>query len=276
MSETQQKGRVFWTPAELKLVIDEAALISLDDTEYVWTYLLKAQAEVLPTNRQRKIQGRAVVTPEILRRFKEARAELLAHRAETAPEAPTPPPPPAPVVAPVDRAAVIASLTTIEIFEIVANRIGPFITGFQALAGILKAHIRPPEHTETPATPASEKVVVPPVSATAVPPSPKTPTAPTRPTARRKVLLFGFGTEQETEIRKKAAGFELELMFTSQPKGSPLPKIPVSDWAIVNRGISLSRRAKEALASRPGNDRVVDAGTVDTALQKLADINSRK
>lgn len=196
-----------------------------------------------------------------------------------APEIPAPIPPVAPPPAPtMDRAKIIESLTLMELFVALGHRLGPLVSGIQAFTGIVRAHnLSSPEQPEVPPAPSSEEISVPaPATAEATPPQNSVPSTTIKKVARKKVLLFGFGVDQEVEIRRRAASFDLELIFISQPDGGALPTIPVCDWGIVNRNVDVSRRAKVSLAKRPGNDRLMDAGTTDTALQKLADINSRR
>ena len=269
---TSRKERVSWTEAELQAVIEEAVLISLEDAEHLWYYMAKAQSQVLGVDRHRRIGGKHVVTPEILARFEKARQEILNHKAHPAEvvEVPTPASTPTP---PVDRAAVIGSLTNAEIFDLIVRRLSPFFTGIQAFAGVVEAHVRKPE--------SEVKMLAPAPDGQAAPPAPTTttqapPTKPSPPPSKTKVLLFGFNAMEEVEIRKKSANFDLELLFVSQMPGQPVPTIPVCDWCIIKRSSLLTRRAKFALSRRPGVERQINAGTVETVLQKLNDLNSRK
>jgi hypothetical protein len=255
-------------------MIEEAVLISLDDTEHIWSYLAKAQSQVLAANRHRRIGGKHVVTPDILARFVKARREFLDQKKEPAEVAEAPAPVSSPVAAsPVNRAEVIESLTNGEIFDLIARRLGPFFAGIQAFAGVVEAHVRKPEHEVKTSAPATDKQPAPSALTTI---APVQPTKPNLTLSKTKVLLFGFDGTQEVEIKQKATSFDLELFFASQPLGQPVPPIPVCDWCIVKRPLDMSRRAKEALSRRPGIDRQINAGSVETVLQKLADLNSRR
>lgn len=269
---TSRKERVSWTDSELQTMIDEAVLISLEDTEHVWCYLAKAQSQVLPVDRHRRIGGKHVVTLEILARFEKARKEFLGQMKQPAEAAEVPVPTSAPVpAAPVDRAALIESLTNVEVLDLIVRRLGPLFAGIQALAGGIGTHVRKSESEVK--TPAPDKQAASPAFTPSAPPPPAKPSAP--PT-KTKVLLFGFDAASETEIMKKAANFELELFFVSQPLGQPVPPIPVCDWCIVKRPLDMSRRAKDALSRRPGVNRQINAGTVETVLQHLNNLNSRQ
>lgn len=264
---TSRKGRVSWNESELQAMIDEAVLIALEDTEHIWCYLAQAQSQVLPADRHRRIGGKHVVTPEIRARFEKARKEFLgqmkqpAEEAEASASASVPAPAP-----PVDRAAIIESITNAEIFDLVARRLGPFFAGIQAFAGVVETHIRKSEPEVETLAPVTNKQAVPPALTTVTP----------APPTKIKVLLFGFDGTQEVEIRQRAANFDLELFFAFQELGKPVPPIPVCDWCIVKRPLDMTRRAKEALSRRPGIDRQINAGSAETALQRLADLNSRK
>ncbi len=271
---TSRKGRVSWTEHELQLMIDEAVLISLEDTEHIWCYLAQAQSQVLGVDRHRRIGGKHVVTPEILARFEKARKEFLGQMKQPteAAEAPASASVPAPAP-PLDRTAIIESLTNAEIFDLIARRLGPFFAGIQAFAGVVEAHVRKPEPEVKTLAPATNGQVAPLAPTTS---APVLPTKPNPSHIKTKVLMFGWESAHEVEIRQKAANFDLELLFTSQPLGQAVPHIPVCDWCIVKRPLDMTRRAKEALSRRPGTGRQINAGTVDTVLQKLNDLNSRK
>lgn len=266
IQKRSRKEKVVWTAHELQAVIEEAVLVSVQDTEYLWTHLAKAQIQALPPDRHRRIAGKHVVNKEILELFIEARGEFLDHKERVGEpiEVPAPTPTPAP-----DRTAIIASLTNGEIFELVLQRFEPLLAGIRAFAEIAKAHASSPERPGVPGMEASPA------------PAPATALPATKPGARvpgktTKVLLFGFDQAQEFEIRGKAGSFDLELLFISQPPGKPLPTIPPCDWCIVKRNPPLTRRAADGLRKRPGVGKLMDANTADTALQKLNDINSRR
>ncbi len=271
-----RKEKVAWDDSERQALIDAAAIISLDDTDHLWNHLAKAQDEVLPPNRHRRIQGKHIVTSEILALFQKARGELLSRkeRVEVKVEVP--------VSIPVDRVAFIATITNAEFFELLVQRLSPLIAGIKGfaeiLAGIAKTHAPHLEPRNPEATTSSPPTKAPDESRPPAVVTPVTPVVkPTSKTKKTKVLLFGFSMIEEAEILRKAASFNnIELFFAFQSPGGPFPSIPVCDWCIVNRKPPLTRRAKEALANRPGTAYTIDAGTSETALQRLNDINSKQ
>lgn len=292
-TRTPRKEKVHWTDEEWRTVINAAVLKWLDDEEHIWSHLAEAQDEVLPEKRRRCIQGRNIVKPEVLEMFNKARRELLNRKepVEAKVEAPSPVPTPTPqldtqpVVQPVvDRATIINGMTNEELFELVKQRLSPILEGIGALAGFFKSQLlrsvtSPAPATDT-STPSVKKDVVlpnPPATHGVVPSTPPAaPPTPPRVPKSTKVLIFNFPPEIEAEIRRRSLNFDLELYFISQPEGEGVPKIPVCDWGIVNRNTPLSRRAKMALDKRPGTKKLFDAGTPETVLRKLNDINSYK
>ncbi len=292
MSGKKRKEKVIWNEEEKMLVINQAVLEGLIDIGHIWIFLARAQLVVLPENRRRRIGGRHVVTPEIIELYKKARDQILKPTPEKVVEE-TPPPAPVvemptqqniePATVSVDRNAVIKSITNAEIIAIVAERLGTIFSSLGNIIRVAEALGGANTKSESPVVqtnriaeekPSEPPPVTPPVSA----PEKKSGSGIEQILTRPKtvVVLFGFNDTQETEIRKKATSFDLELAFVNQPEGESVPRIPVCNWCIVNHSVSLSRRAKAALKQRPGNDRILQAGSSETALQKLNDINSRR
>lgn len=256
MAKTKESGRlrkerVVWKAHELQAVIDAAVLASLEDIEHVWVYLARGQ-QVLPKERHRVIGGKHVVTSEILAAFQVARKALIDR------EVPAPPPPvEIPVPVEQSREQVLESLTDAELIQLAVKRFTPLIEGLRALGEVGgKKETSPPK-----------PVVECPPAAILTPSPAKLP----KPTV---VFLFGFTPDQEVEIRRRAGSFNLQLIFARQERGDAPPKVPVCNWCIVAES-DLSRRARTAIKARIDDAHILYIRSVDTTMQKLADINSR-
>lgn len=270
-----RKTKVRWTEEELKRVIDESVIVSLEDTDNLWRHMEVAQRRVLPADRQRLIIGSLVATDKIKSEFEAARREFLAQKekVEVKVEVPVP--------QPINRAEIIASITNAELFDLAMQRLGPIFIGIGALAGTIEKHLGKTgtvntSTAEAPTTPTTPSAVPPttptPQSAVTQTPLPTVPPVP----KRTRVLMFGFPIDIEFEVKNKGGNFDLELLFAAQQPGEGAPKIPKCDWCIVNNRIELSRRAKAALHLRPGKDCLFHFGSAEKVLKQLADLNSRK
>lgn len=271
---SSRRKKVFWSKEEENRVLEEAMMISLEDQEFIWAFMSKAQ-KILPENRQRWIAGRNNVKDSLIQRFCQMRAEFLDRGEpvqvvvettdEPAPEM-SPTPAEVPMVPAMAREEMLKSITTEELLKIVAERLAPIISLIPAL---LQSRLMPAQVSGQVAEekkPAETPTVT-------TPPVPKTP--PPAPTVRPpKVLLCEFLPSQETEIRERAKHFNLELAFqpkTHKPRGGITPHCR---WCICMDKRSHARSGQ--LKKEFRQDHIVLVGGIEAAVKALADINAKE
>lgn len=247
MSEdSQRKTRVVWTSEEQTQVVEEAVRLSLGDTDYIWSFIADGQ-KVLPPERQRMIAGRNGINTKIAEEFCTQRQGILERgvpfqvniEKQVNIERP--------------RAEILASITTQELIQLVADRMAPII---ELLPVFLQKGIEQPAK-RAPAESKREQSVIP------IP----VPTGPRKP----RVLMVGFLPGQEKIFEEKVKNFNLELKFLD--KDASKPKVPPScQWCI---SLDKIRHAVSDKLQDSFQKNVFFVKGLDGALKQLADLNSR-
>lgn len=244
----EDKKRIYWDEDEINKVAEEALRLYLQDTENLWTYIEEAQL-VLPSNRRRTIMGRATVNSGLREKFEELRRNYfedgLAYPLEISVETVEWKEKP--------RSELLASITAEEILALLAKRVAPLLeslTRTPAPAEKTSHFVSSPSQNEA----RTEPQIV-------AEPKKRFP----------KVLILEFLPGQEEDIRKKATGFNLELIFGGKGRREHVP--PKCNWCIVFRKVSHStiNRTKDQI----GNEHVFVVDGIGAALKTLADINAR-
>lgn len=241
-SPSEPTSRVFWTSDEIREIAAEAAQISLEDRSFLWAFVAKAQ-NVLPAHRQRDITGRAQISSEMIQAFTDARNALLEQR-----EVPVAFHVVKEVIPP--REQLLATIGTEELLLLLAQRLGPVLTGFKRLVdqGLnLTNHPTEPHSMERPLT--------------------ETFHLPTPPSKKRKVLITGFSPKQSAAIEDGAKGFDLELVVREKITGTA----PIADFCIVGNMLRAASRRK-----LKDSKLTVEVNSSAEALKALADYNSKK
>lgn len=243
----KRKPKVYWTEEESERAIGEAVRISLEDKEFIWSFVGKGQ-KVLPEERRRFITGKAGINAKIMEKFCQARQEIL----ETGVPFPvTIEEPPVEILVERPREEILRSITTEELIALIAKRLAPVLEAIPSLLQKSEGRLAP-----STAAPTVERVqVIQSIRSTPV-------------EGKRKVLLFGFLPRQEPVIREKTTNLNLELVFAR--KDSPMKDTPPScQWVVAMKS---SHSATDKLKERVGKMFYVD-GT-KKAIEALREIHS--
>lgn len=243
-----RKKKVSWTDEELEQVAREAVKLHLVDTEQAWIYIKQAQKNVLTHDRQRVIVGRANINERLIELFCEVRSEIL----ETGvpfpvqiegPEVPVEP----------SREELLETITTEELLVMAAKRLTPII----GLASkLMQKSLERPVAVATPPQGNGGQLRSP----------------PTAPTVRKtRVLMYGFIASQERDIREKASGFNLDLIFKKKEGRTDDPP-PSCEWCVVINKIS--HPAWDKMKRKFTSERIRLVEGTSEALKVLADINA--
>lgn len=247
--EKDDKKRIYWDEGEIAKVAEEAFRLYLQDIENLWTLIEEAQ-QVLPENRRRTIMGRATVNAALREKFEEIRRTFL----EECQEPPIEIEVETVVQKEVPRAELLASISAEEILTLLARKFAPFLESLGK------------------ATATAEKALPPVVIPVAQKPVYFEQPIETEPKKRHpKVLILEFLADQEEAIRKKAAGFQLELIFGGKGRREQVPR--TCNWCVILRKVSHSTSKRMKNQIEGGHTFVVNG--IDSAMKALADINSK-
>ncbi len=246
------KKLVRWNNEEIRQLVAVAVVAWLKNAGKLYTWEVFALPEVqavLPADRRRKIAGWQSLSDDTISAF-EAGVNKFVSEAYPAPE-----------VFPVETIVevvpsletVLAAATDEQIASVVLQRVKEKLEVVTELNRRLASLSNLMPVTEAQKAPVVIKE----------PPKPR----------RVKVALYGFLDSQEQNIRAKASGFDLELVFVNT-EGKMKAK-PAAGWHIMMVKMMSHKHSGQVEKAAQASDRVITVHGIDGALKHLADINSR-
>ncbi|MEI6346064.1 MAG: hypothetical protein WCO79_02420 [bacterium] len=250
MDTKPRKPRTIWTDEEVQKVIERAVEISLNDREFLWAFIARAQI-VLPMERRRSIVGRNTVTEDLIEQFVQERQQFLDQCVPSQVNIETR------VTVERPRSEILKSINTAELLHLLAQHLAPIIDNLPAMLRMLQEKTDRSALSE-PASAGSDLE--------------RRPTPEPTPKRLPRILLYGFLPGQAKKIVERTKGFQLELVFYEKSKqlsGTP----PTCQWCVVLNKTTHSVTHK--LKTQHG-DRVTLVEGIDRTVGFLADLNSRK
>ena len=214
---------------------------------------------VLPPERQRKVVGRNSTSNDLVARFNLCRQKVLDSKVAPEPKAIEPEDPEVivlekEVMVELPREQVLESITNEEFIREAAKRLAPVLSSLGSISQLVQVISR--DRTMA----AAQEVVSRPRFDLGA------------PTVRKpRVLVFGFLHGQDQEIKTKAAGFNLDLIFYKK-EGRQVEPPPSCQWCIMIKKVG--HPAWNKIRDNMGTDRVFLVEGVTDAMKKLADINA--